>query len=164
MSHQSTADVKATSCPLKGVSCRRVCESPRYRWHRRSLSDCASPSASRHPQPPSLAKAVPPQHNLLPPRPRLPTYPRRPTADRPGKGRPARTRAHRSRSSVRSHRLSLTHFVHAPRKSSSKPPWRLPPHPPTLPPNNPRPLRNPPRHRRRRRHHPRRPGHRSSAG
>ena len=29
-------------------------------------------------------------------------------------------------------------LLHAPRKSSSKPPWRLPPHPPTLPPNNPR--------------------------
>ena len=43
------------------------------------------------------------------PRPRPRPYPR-PAAHRPGTGRPARTSAHRSRSSVRSPRLSLNAF------------------------------------------------------
>lgn len=94
-SHQPTADVKATSCPSKGVTCRRVLESHRYRWRRLPLSDFALRSGSRHQRRPSLAQVRPRQPNLLLLRPRLRPCPGRPAACRQGTGLPMRMSARR---------------------------------------------------------------------
>jgi hypothetical protein len=79
---------------LKGVTCRRVLESDRYRSRRRSLSDSALRSGWRHQRRPSLARVLPRQTNLKLPRPRLRPCPR-PAAYRQGTGLPMRMRARR---------------------------------------------------------------------
>ena len=88
-SHQQLRNVNPTSCPLKGVTCRRVLESHRYRWRRRPSSDSCVATASRHRLAPSHARAPPRKPN--PPAPnasRLPSAARRqgpPIGHRPRK-------------------------------------------------------------------------------
>ena len=154
--------VYATSCPRKGVTCRRVCDSHRYRWRQPLLSDYAWPSALRHRRPPSRAQARPRRPNpMLPPTQPLPAAGGLPTGHRPPN---ANVRAPLPRlGQIPSAILkALTPHI-CPGTAASGRRARRPLLPPR-PTSSPRPRRSQFRKRPRRRRRPTRLEHRSSVG
>jgi hypothetical protein len=110
--------------PRKGVTCRRVLESHRYRWRRRPLSASALRSASRRQPPPSRAPALPRQPNLPLTRPLLHPCPRRLAACPLDTGHPMPMNARHYPGWVSCHGPCSTHsgFLHALRGCNSKQP------------------------------------------
>jgi hypothetical protein len=113
--------------PRKGVTCRRVVESHRYRWRRRPRSDSALRSASRRRPPPSRAPALPRQPNLPLTRPPLHPCPRRLAACPQDTGPPMPMNARRYPSWVSCREPSSTPsgFLHVPPGCKSKQRWCL---------------------------------------
>ena len=106
--------------PWKGVTCRRVLESHRYRWRRRPLSDSALQSVSRHQRSQSPAQVLPPLPNPLRLRRPLRPCPRRPAAYRQGTDLPTRMNARRYPGWVSCRWPSSTRYLHALRGCNSK--------------------------------------------